>query len=86
MVSLGILEIVNGIYASPEEEDAVRFSRPPLSSFALGPPALGDIPALRQDDRKDIEEGNVAAGRDSDIRRLGQSHGSLSRCRCSGCA
>jgi len=37
----------------------------------LGPRTLGDIPALRQDDRKDIEESNLAAGRDSDIRRLG---------------
>ncbi|MDH3426188.1 MAG: hypothetical protein OEM22_05900, partial [Acidimicrobiia bacterium] len=32
---------------------------------------MGDIPALRQDERKDIEEGNMAAGRNSDIRRLG---------------
>jgi hypothetical protein len=38
----------------------------------MGPPALGDIPAPEQDDQKDIEEGNMAAGRDSDIRRLGQ--------------
>ena len=30
----------------------------------------GDIPVLRQDDRKDIEEGNMAAGGDSDTKRL----------------
>jgi hypothetical protein len=35
-----------------------------------GPPALGDIPALRQDDGRDIEEGNMATGRDSGDRRL----------------
>ena len=36
-----------------------------------GPLALADILALRQDDRSDIEEDNLATGVDSDIRRLG---------------
>jgi len=41
------------------------------TAFRRGPPALGGIPALRQDDRIDIEGGNLVAERDSDNRRLG---------------
>jgi len=41
------------------------------TAFRRGPPTLGSLAALRQDDRIDIEEANVAAGRNWDFGRLG---------------